>query len=257
MKRYQHCLFLIIAASRLIAGEELVTDRPDQTESSSVVPKGSVQIETGAVLEVKDFADTDPEIKLSQYHLATTLIRYGLTDRLELRFGSEFERDKIQVGSRESVESGLNGLELAAKLALRDESGFIPEAAVIVSAGLPVGNKDLTGDQVTPGFLLAFSHTLSDKLGLGYNLGGAWDGDQNLETQYRVALGIGLTKSLGGFVEFYGFKPKNVDAQLLFDAGLTYLIFSNLQLDASFGKALTDEAMDWFVSGGVSIRLPE
>lgn len=58
---------------------ELVTDRPDQTESSTTVPYKSVQVEMGWEHSEEDDdgleTDTFPQ----------TLLRYGLADNLELR----------------------------------------------------------------------------------------------------------------------------------------------------------------------------
>ncbi|MCZ6506947.1 MAG: hypothetical protein O7A04_02700, partial [Acidobacteria bacterium] len=60
--------------------QELITDRPDFTESAVVVPAGSIQIE-GGLTWVDDGGSqgtlSGPEI----------LLRWGLGDRFELRIG--------------------------------------------------------------------------------------------------------------------------------------------------------------------------
>lgn len=38
--------------------QELITDRPDQTESPSIVPTGSVQLETGILFVQDEFLET-------------------------------------------------------------------------------------------------------------------------------------------------------------------------------------------------------
>ena len=58
---------------------EMVTDRPDQTESATVVPWGLLQVETG-YLFARD-GDVDG------YAVPGTLFRLGLGGRLELRIG--------------------------------------------------------------------------------------------------------------------------------------------------------------------------
>jgi hypothetical protein len=63
--------------------DELVTDRPDFTESSEVTRRNWTQVESGVALEL---SSQDHERRLS---LGNLLVRMGLTDRLELRLGSE------------------------------------------------------------------------------------------------------------------------------------------------------------------------
>jgi len=60
-------------------GQELVTDRPDFTESAIVIPAKTVQIESGFtwIDESTSEALSGPEV----------LVRWGLSERLELRIG--------------------------------------------------------------------------------------------------------------------------------------------------------------------------
>jgi len=55
----------------------IVTDRPDITESSIVVPKGSLQFENGLTW-TSDHGQTTLD-------LSETLVRFGVSDRTELR----------------------------------------------------------------------------------------------------------------------------------------------------------------------------
>ena len=74
---------------------ELITDRPDQTESSVVVPPGYVQIETGWSLS----RDDEGGIRSETHQFPGTLFRIGAFNRMELpqpttgvRFGQRFAR---------------------------------------------------------------------------------------------------------------------------------------------------------------------
>ena len=42
-----------------------------------------------------------------------------------------------------------------------------------------------------------------------------------------------------------------------FDGGISYLIRPTVQLDVFGGPGLTDAAPDWFVTAGISFRLPQ
>ena len=58
-------------------GPEIVTDRPDVTESSTVVSKGSLQIENGATLTT--------DHGFPAFDLSETLIRLGVSTSTEVR----------------------------------------------------------------------------------------------------------------------------------------------------------------------------
>ncbi len=64
----------------------LVTDRPDQTESSSVVPQWRLQIETGAAREWVETGSNEYENNTSY---GSTLLRFGVLKFLELRLGTD------------------------------------------------------------------------------------------------------------------------------------------------------------------------
>ncbi|HSL81901.1 MAG TPA: transporter, partial [Thermoanaerobaculia bacterium] len=166
----------------------------------------------------------------------------------------------------EATVDGAGDAELGAKVRLRGEAGPLPEAALLVGVSLPLGDDDVSSDRYDPSMRLAFAHTLSERLGLGYNLGVEWSsepGDEGVRETfsrlvYTVALGSAVTDRMGAFVELFGAEPIDAPAgsEVSLDGGFTYLLRPNLQLDLSAGAGLTDHAPDWFVGAGVSFRLP-
>jgi hypothetical protein len=97
-------LIFFLLALKLNAQEtipELVTDKPDQTESSGVVPHKALQLETGFVLE------NDETNFINQKKIAwnTTLLRYGLCKNLELRLGMEYLAEKMKMKYGDSTVS--------------------------------------------------------------------------------------------------------------------------------------------------------
>ena len=253
-------LFFIVLAIIVHAQEdvpELITDRPDQTESSVTVPLKALQIETGFMLanEQTDLLD------LSSITYNTTLLRYGLLDNFELRLGLEYLEEKIEFNDTDesTTVNGLSPLYTGFKVQVAGENGWLPEVAFLGGMILPfTADKAFKPEYAGGNMRLAFAHTLSDRFSLGYNLGAEWSGDTAIpEYFYSLALGIGLTDALGMFVESYGTVPEQgADAHLL-DAGFTYLVLPNFQLDISGGLGLNDAAIDNFVSFGLTYRLPE
>lgn len=248
-------LLAAIAAPAAAQAPELVTDRPDQTESAAVVPAGAVQVETGASLERHpDGAES--------VALGSTLVRVGLAPRLELRLGWDGWIDERFAGGAGGAGDGEVGL----KVRLWDEGGGRPEAALLAGVGVPVGERRLTSDRYDPALRLSFAHTLTEELGLGYNLGMRWASEPGaagaVETfsafEYTAALGFALTPRLGAFAELFGEVPVDGPggAAHSADGGLTWLLADRLQLDLAGGVGLSDAAPDWFVGAGVSVRWP-
>lgn len=258
MKRTPCLAFAVLVIATLPAfaqdHPELITDRPDQTESSAVVAPGYVQIETGFVYS-REAGDS------GALEYPTTLLRVGVVDRLEARIGvpgfvSEFEGNNA---------TGLGDAELGLKLRLIHENGPRPEIALLASTSVPIGHDAFSSDRFDPAFRFAFSHTLTERFSLGYNAGAAWETaptpsgkTTTTALQYTIAGGIGITEKLGAFVELFGdigLSAPGGPAHSL-DGGLTYLIRPDIQFDVSAGFGLTEEAPDYFLGAGISVRLP-
>jgi hypothetical protein len=190
------CLFaLLITAAG--SAQPLVTDRPDQTESSVTVDPGKVQVEMGYT-----HAEDDETDKVVTDSLPETLVRFGVVDNFELRvaWGGYQWQETTSAGTTTRLD-GATDMAAGLKLRFLEEQGWLPE----------------------------------------------------------TALGIGLTESLGAFVEFFGDIPTyshGPGPANLFDGGFTYLLNDNIQLDASAGVGLSQAAEDWFASIGLSFRLP-
>ena len=241
----------------------LITDRPDVTESPSTLERGRVQIEAGYNFVSFDLDGETVEVS----NLPASLVRVGLTPGVELRLEwLGVVSESREVGNSRSDESGSGNTALGAKIKLRDERGAAPRLAILVDAVLPTGSRSLRTERIDPGLRLAAGHTLSERLGLGYNLGvvaasledGTGDVDTHGLGRYSVSLGIGVTERWGSFVELFGFIPISGPERPanLIDAGFTYLASDSVQLDFSGGVGLSDQANDWFVGAGISIRLP-
>ncbi len=233
---------------------EMATDRPDQTEASSVVGKGVLQIETGVVFtteRIEFFSGMTNKTR----DFATTLVRYGIFDNLELRLASAFR----EYDPEQSVNavSGLQPMSIGAKIAIADERGCRPEIAFIGHLTLPwIGEESFRPEYVAPDFRLSFSHTLSDRFALGYNVGMEWDGVEARSTLiYTIAVGASLFGPVSAFAELFGGIPERTNWRHNADFGFTVLITPDLQFDASYGLDLSERNPDTkFLNAGVSMR---
>jgi len=252
-------IFIAISITAMAQDEvrELITDRPDQTESSAVVPHKSLQIETGFVMENNDTGEANRK----SFTYNTTLFRYGLLENLELRLGLEYLGKEVSVNDTGTTKttSGLGPVSAGFKVKIADEDRWKPEMAFLGGLVLPfTASDDFKPDYSAANIRFSFAHTLSEKLSLGYNLGAEWDGETAIPGYfYSIVLGIGLTDKLGMFVEGFGLIPEEGGSEHLFDAGFTYLVLSNFQLDLSGGIGINDNAADNFLSFGLTYRLPQ
>jgi len=257
MKTIRILLFTttILVSRAVFAQDEglgpLITDRPDATESPSTIPVGYIQVETGSFYE--SFEDNN--VKFESFTYNTTLVRLGLLDNLEFRLGWDFVENKIT--NQEDVLSGLNPVLFGAKLAIAEEKNGWPEMGLLGHIYLPfLAGTDYKPETTGVDFRFSFAHTLSDRSSLSYNLGMAW-GDDSPEASYvyTLAYGFAITDKFGFYAELYGDLPENSRDNHLWDAGLTYLLSDNVQLDATVGSSIT-EGQDILLSGGISFRLP-
>jgi len=235
----------------------LITDRPDQTESSVLVPKRFLQVETGAFYESLELNN----IKTKTTTFNTTLLRYGLLDNLELRvgFSNSEVKQEFQGNNLNNVASGFSPLAIGVKIGVTEEKGFLPEIAFLSHVNFPfLASQDFKTKSTGIDFRFSFAHTLSEKSSLGYNMGMAWDG--NITTAnyvYTIAYGYSISNKVGAFIEIYGDFPEDGHFNHFWDTGLTYLISDTIQLDVSGGKGLSKNIQDLYVSAGISFRLPK
>lgn len=240
-------VLLAVAVSTLAFGapgawaqEELVTDRPDQTESAVTVAPDKVQIETG-VLFTRDRRGRET---LEVTEALGTLVRIGLMDRLELRVGFD---GLVSAGGK----SGLGDASVGAKILLAEETAERPQMAVLIGTSVPVGDERFSSDDYAPSARLALSKSFGEAIGLGLNVGAEFPENDEI-LLYTLAAGVGIDDVNSLFVEIFG----DSESSHSFDAGWTHLARPNLQFDVAAGLGITDEAPDWFVGVGVSVRLP-
>lgn len=260
MKLFSVIVLLLFSLTTFAQSDnsELTTDRPDQTESSSVVPLHFFQIESGFIMEMDE---TDAS-KQKSYTCNTSLLRYGLLKNFEVRLGISYLEDQTadKINQDQTIKNiGLSPLYTGFKVKIADEKTWLPEIAFLGALVLPLtAAEEFKTEYIGPNMRFSFSHTLSDKLSLGYNLGAEWDGNNSEPGYfYSLVIGLNLGGKIGMFAESYGIIKNNDGPEHMLDAGFTYLILDNLQLDLSSGLGINEAATDYFISCGVSFRLPQ
>ncbi len=138
-------LFIFIHFALFLGAQEkeydLITDRPDATESSSTVPKYGLQIETGFLFEENSWS-TDLE-KTTTFN--SSLFRIGLLENLELRLGFDYIANSLRRDAWDTtyLNKGINPPLIGTKIAISKQQRFMPEMALLGHFTLPrTGNKE-------------------------------------------------------------------------------------------------------------------
>jgi hypothetical protein len=241
-------LVIVLTAGTLWAQEipPLQADRPDQTETPAIVPRGFLQAENGFSFERTDHG-------ISTVLHPAILWKYGVHPRWELRVITDFATEEHPSGR----QTGMYPLSFGIKTILLDEKGIIPQTSFIghLTTSRP-GSRSFRTKHPAPAFRFTMQHTLSQRLSLGYNLGTEWDGESPGPVYiYTLVTGITLSDKVGSYLEIYGFLPSGGRSDHRFDGGFTWLLNHNCMIDLSGGIGLTANAPDWFLSAGISYRV--
>lgn len=229
MKQY----LLILAFSVLFCNDllsQINTDRPSQTESSSVVPKGSFQIESGIQLDAQGFGRTNT---VPSYTIPITALRFGLTNRLELRMFNRILSG--EVGNE--MRTGIGDLEVGFKYQIYSEDYSNSEFALVSQYTFITGSGEFSSNQFSHIHKLAASHSLNNKLSFSYNIG-----TQFVETDFRfflitANLGYQVNEKVSIFIEPYTIA-NGFSGDLYMNTGSAISLTDRSQFDFSFGTGI-------------------
>jgi hypothetical protein len=259
-------LALLCSAGRVTAQEPpppLITDRPDQTESTAVVKRGVFQLETGMTWTQLD----GPRPRTRELTIPGTLLRIGVLERVEARLGfGGWHRMTVTNTPASDLElSGAGDIDVGFKYQIAAGEGRAPSIAFLGSVTLPTGDDEFGAAAAEAAARLSLAHELSERIGLGYNIvvehSSARTADDDIDRGvgigYTLSVGIGLSERTGAFIESFGGWPAfNGAAEHSLDGGLTWQVTPTFQLDAAGGVGISPAAPDWFFGLGASVRVP-
>jgi hypothetical protein len=228
-------------------GEDIITDRPDITESAVVVPKASLQAENGLTW-TNDRVD-------DLLTLCQTLLRLGISDRTELRFTLPSYSQSFFYSTRDS--SGFSDLSIGFKHQLGPLPGGI-DLSLIVATSVPSASVDKTTHRLDPFLKVPWSR----ELGNGWSIGGMasifWpteEGRRNLTWEPTFVLQRDVSRSLDVFAEYGGDYAQRGGARQTIHFGTAYRTNSTNQVDFHFGFGLSSATPRWFFAAGYSFRI--
>jgi hypothetical protein len=233
---------------------ELVTDRPDFTESSEVIPRGLFQFESGFSYE----GDNASGERSRSITAPSALMRIGLGHRAELRIGADGLLSESVSGVR---ASGGSDMDLGAKFRVLDARSAGFDLALLPMVSLPTGGDGFTSGGVDPTLKVTWARELPAGFGLTGNFNFSSlseDGGRFHQEAMSLSLGHDLFAGWGGYVEGYGFTKMGRDAGkgVTFNGGVSHPIGDDMQFDVEAGRGLSTDAPDWFVGFGFALRGP-
>jgi len=210
------------------------TDRPAVTNSSVVVPAGSLQVE-GGFLETGNQGQSivdGPE----------SLIRFGVASKTELRFTApDYYYNLSTRGS-----SGFGDLAFGVKQQLGPTPhGF--DVSVIVFISFPTGGATVSSGGYDPGLQVPWSCSLSTHWTAAAMFSLYWatqGGTRNLTGEATILLDRRLTGPWDAFVEYAGDFPELGGPRHLLHFGTALKVTKRQQLDFHVGVGLSPAAVD-------------
>lgn len=239
--------------------EPIATDRPDFVESSDVVGKGRVQIETSLAWE----RDRQGGVK-ARLSSTPTLVRVGISEDWELRLETDGRlRLKAEAAGITTRERGWSDLSLGAKWHQRDgnEDTGTPGLGWLFHLDADTGSGAFRGQGLRPSVRMVAEWEFAGGWSLGVMPGVFRDRDEDGRHFTGGILAAVLGKSLNDrtrvFVELSGeqLAPARHGGNVTtLDAGVAYLVTKDVQLDAAMSRGLNRNAPDFAWTVGLSVR---
>jgi hypothetical protein len=237
---------------------ELSADRPDVTESPYTVDAGHVQLEVSFV----DFVhDDEDDVRTRTLTVAPLNLKLGLLNNVDLQLVVD---PYVEIDVDDGADETLNGFgdtELRLKVNLWGNDGGTTAFGIMPFVKLPTGGDEVSNDHVEGGVIFPFAADLPAEFSLGLMaefdvVYDAADDDYEVEFVHTATVGHGIVGNLAGYVEYIGIAPFDGDADYLalVGTGLTYQLNDDVQLDAGVNFGLTDEADDFNVFAGITVR---
>lgn len=227
------------------ADPEIVTDRPDVTESSIVIPKGSLQVENGVTWTTDHGSQT--------FDLSESLVRFGLSTRTEFRivvpnyFGRLSGPDSTGFGDM--------------ALGMKEQFGPLPgglDLSMIVAVSMATGASKVSSHGYDPFIKFPWSKELKE----GWSVGGMqslfWntDGDRrNGLWEPTIYIEKEVRKPWDVFAEYAGDFAQRGGPREIAHFGSAYKLTRTQQVDFHFGFGVSHSAARHFFAVGYSLRI--
>lgn len=234
--------------------EEFETDRDSITPSTALAAPGRTVFESS-------YTFIENRRGPATHSFPEALFRYGLSDRVELRLGWNYEVGGVNTilsgnatPAHAEEESG-SRLLYGAKFSLLEQRHNLPQTALIVQGTTPTsGESSISNLSLTP----VWGWTLAN--------GWVWDSACRFQTSHdgeedhfnvwtpSTVLKVPLHEQWQAHVEYFSVFSdgrEEATAQHFFSPGIHRLITPNMEIGLRVGWGLNDQAPDFFSNFGL------
>ncbi len=222
---------IVLIWSSLAYGQDNDTvspERPRFSSSSDLVPGGHIQLEGGSSRVRYG--------KSSGYHAGEVLIRFGLSDRIEMRAAVP---SYIVVSGPVGRVSGASDTLVESKIRFR--SGDRASFGVLASAVLPSGTLRVAEHTFQPGATLISDLKLRKFVGVTTNVGysRATKNGQRYNYTYAVStINVTLQGNMSVFTEVYIYHQQTGPVQKYVATGVAWTLAKRTAFDINAGVGL-------------------
>jgi hypothetical protein len=243
------CILGLVACGRAACDDgpqsPIATDRPSVTDSSVVVPIGSVQVENG-------FTDTANQGE-NTLDGPETLLRFGLLSKTELRLTVP---DYFGAVTGSGASSGFGDMAIGMKQQLGPAKGF--DVSLVLTLSVPTGARAISSHDYDPSLQVPWSRAVSAHWTIAGMLSMYWPTQEyhrNLTGETTFLIDRQLTNRGDVFAEYAGDFPERGGTRNLAHFGTTWKLTPRQQIDFHVGVGLSSAAVDHFIGFGYSFRL--
>lgn len=252
------------------AGEpdEFETDRDSFTPAPSTAGRRRLVVESAyTFIDNRGLKET--------HSLPELLLRYGLTDRVELRLGWNYEvggagGEVVEVagfGEADQAADGLGSrlvreyvLTYGFKLGVTEQAGWVPQTAVIVQGITPTGGSfgASPATQLVAAGVAGWVFPNRWRFDAAFRYGTASEGGDRFDLWAPSAvLKVPVGERCAAHAEYFGIaatgSAENA-TQHYFSPGLHYLVTPDLEVGFRLGWGLNDQSARFFSNVGVGLR---
>lgn len=241
--------------------DDIETDRDSFTPATKLAGQGRFIVESAySYIENRGMAATHsfPEV----------LVRYGLTDWLELRLGWNYEvggaRNNVSGTDAGDESSGdVKGLErestfnFGLKFLVTRPDGWVPRSAVILQGSSPTSGK-ATDTELVASYVFGWELPNRWLFDAAIRYGtGSEETDHFSTWAPSVVLKVPVGEKWNVHGEYFGIFSSGKDQEFVqhyFSPGVHYLITSNLEVGVRLGWGLNDQSARFFSNVGAGWR---
>ena len=249
-----------VAAAAPAQARDYCSTRPSIGQSACVLDAGRVAVETALLDWEREMDDGSAE---DRFLVGDTLLRIGLTDRVEAQIGwTPLGIVRTRETGAVRRDHGVGDLSVGARINLRNPDGKGLSIGLQPSLTLPVGSGGIGDGAWSAELIVPVSVDLSDVFNLQFSptiAAAADEGGEGRHLAYGNVLGLGMTVADGVAVTLEALTMRDDDpvdptTQVAAAAAVGWMATGDLQFDAGGVFGLNHATPDARLYGGISYR---